>query len=100
MVLASVLPTDEIESLEPDRPCRHVPILGQAPSAKITFDRAHFIRIALGPRETSLRQSLIMSRADLTVFFRRPLSATLLVIAVALVVVPVIRQLTARRGMA
>jgi TctA family transporter len=33
------------------------------------------------------------------VFFRRPLSATVLVIAVALVIVPVIRQLTARRGM-
>jgi putative tricarboxylic transport membrane protein len=47
--------------------------------------------MVLGLRlETSLRQSLVMERGDLTIFFRRPISAILLVTAIALLMVPLI----------
>jgi len=52
------------------------------------------LALVLGPMlETSLRQSLIMSRGDLTVFIRRPVAAGLLLLAVALVVTPLVRRL-------
>jgi putative tricarboxylic transport membrane protein len=42
--------------------------------------------------ENSFRQSLIMSRGDMSIFFTRPLSLILLAVAVAAVVIPAIRN--------
>ncbi|MBI4241320.1 MAG: tripartite tricarboxylate transporter permease [Candidatus Rokubacteria bacterium] len=59
------------------------------------------LALVLGPMlETSLRQSLIMERGDLTIFFRRPLSASLLILALALILVPLVRYLAGRRALA
>lgn len=56
------------------------------------------LALVLGPMlETSLRQSLIMSRGDLSVFLRRPVSAGLLIFALALILVPVFRHVAGRR---
>jgi putative tricarboxylic transport membrane protein len=50
--------------------------------------------MVLGLRlETALRRSLLMEKGDLTVFFRRPISAALLFTAIALLVIPVIGPL-------
>lgn len=52
------------------------------------------LAFVLGPiMETSLRQSLIMSQADFTVFVTRPLSATLIGIAVLMLAQPLIRKI-------
>jgi putative tricarboxylic transport membrane protein len=52
------------------------------------------LAFVLGPiMETSLRQSLIMSQADFTVFVTRPLSATLIGIAVLMIALPLIRKI-------
>ncbi|MGH7334153.1 MAG: tripartite tricarboxylate transporter permease [Candidatus Rokuibacteriota bacterium] len=54
------------------------------------------LALVLGPMlETSLRQSLIMSRGDLTVFIARPLSAALLLLALGLLVRPLVRGVMA-----
>ena len=66
------------------------------------FEAAPLIlALVLGPMlETSLRQSLIMSRGDLTVVVTRPLSAALLLAALALLVLPPVRSALARRRLA
>ncbi len=59
------------------------------------------LALVLGPMlETSLRQSLIMFKGDLTVFLRRPVSAGLLVLALGLLLLPLIRQVIGRRALA
>jgi putative tricarboxylic transport membrane protein len=51
------------------------------------------LALVLGPMlETSLRQSLIMSRGDLAVFVTRPVSAALLAVAALLLVRPLLRR--------
>ncbi len=53
--------------------------------------------MVLGLRlETALRRSLLMEKGDLTVFFRRPISAVLLFTAIALLVIPLIGPLKKR----
>jgi putative tricarboxylic transport membrane protein len=47
--------------------------------------------------ERALRQSLMMSQGDLTILFSRPISATILVLALAILVVPLARRLNAVR---
>jgi putative tricarboxylic transport membrane protein len=48
------------------------------------------IGMILGPRaDTELRRALQISQSDFSVFFTRPISGTLLVLSVLLVVVPV-----------
>jgi putative tricarboxylic transport membrane protein len=44
--------------------------------------------------ENSLRQSLLLSHGSLAIFFTRPLSLVILLIAAAAVLVPVVRSLT------
>jgi putative tricarboxylic transport membrane protein len=57
------------------------------------------LALVLGPMlETSLRQSLIMSRGDLTVFVTRPVSAALLLVALALLARPLARGVMAWRS--
>jgi putative tricarboxylic transport membrane protein len=51
------------------------------------------LAIVLGPlAERSLRQSLLGSQGDVTVFVERPISATILAAAVVLVVLPIVRS--------
>ena len=51
------------------------------------------LAIVLGPlAERSLRQTLIGSHGDPSVFFERPISAVCIAIAVALILYPVIRN--------
>jgi len=52
----------------------------------------------LGPMmEENLRRAMLLSRGDPTVFFRRPLSLTLLLMAVALVVIVALPQISRKR---
>jgi putative tricarboxylic transport membrane protein len=52
------------------------------------------LAMILGPiLERSLQQSLMMSGGEFTVFFRRPISATLLLLAALIMLTPVARQL-------
>ncbi len=57
------------------------------------------LAIVLGPlAERSLRQTLIAERGDVTVFFERPLSATILVIAVLMFVLPLLKNLKRKKA--
>jgi len=59
------------------------------------------LALVLGPMmETSVRQSLIMSRGDLSIFFRRPLTASLLILALGLLLAPAVRRVVGRRSVA
>lgn len=60
---------------------------------KFAFEEAPLLlAFILGPMiETSLRQSLIVGKGSFTIFFKRPISAILVSIALLLYVVPVIR---------
>jgi putative tricarboxylic transport membrane protein len=56
------------------------------------------LAMILGPiLERSLQQSLMMSGGEFMVFLRRPISATLLVLAALLMLTPVVRQLWKKR---
>lgn len=59
---------------------------------KMDFDIAPFIlAVVLGPMfEEAMRQSLIMSRGNLSVFFYRPISAIFLIIAVIMVLISIV----------
>jgi putative tricarboxylic transport membrane protein len=53
------------------------------------------LAIVLGPlAEPALRQSLIGSHGDMTIFFTRPISGTILIVALLLILLPVIKLLT------
>ncbi len=60
---------------------------------KLQFDAAPLIlALILGPiMENSLRQSLIASRGDFSIFFARPISGALLAAVLALVILPALR---------
>ena len=59
------------------------------------------LAIVLGPlAERSLRQSLISSQGDPTIFFTRPISLACILIAVALILVPVYQKIKKRRNAA
>jgi putative tricarboxylic transport membrane protein len=60
---------------------------------KFRFDAAPLIlALILGPiMENSLRRSLIASRGDFSIFWGRPISAVLLALALALVILPALR---------
>jgi putative tricarboxylic transport membrane protein len=62
---------------------------------KFDFESAPFIlAVVLGPMmEKAFRQSVIMSQGDLTTFLRRPLSGTILGVAILLLVLPMFRAL-------
>lgn len=66
---------------------------------KMKFDVAPMIlALVLGPfMERSLGQSLYMSRGDPWIFFQRPISATLLIVLLAILIVPTIRRFVANR---
>ena len=46
--------------------------------------------------ERALRQSLIMSDASVSIFFTRPIAATLTIVAIGLLLLPLFRRLLAR----
>jgi putative tricarboxylic transport membrane protein len=57
------------------------------------------LAIVLGPlAERSLRQTLIGEQGDMTVFFTRPLSGTIMALAVLLVALPVIKKMRSAKG--
>ena len=62
---------------------------------KFKYEAAPLIlAFVLGPRfETALRRSLLLQRGDLTIFLTRPISAVLLAIAVALILLPLIPKI-------
>jgi putative tricarboxylic transport membrane protein len=59
---------------------------------KFDYEAAPLIlALVLGPRwENSLKQSLLLQNGDLTIFFTRPISAAFLIVAVALIIIPLI----------
>lgn len=59
------------------------------------------LAIVLGPlTERALRQSLIAEQGDITTFVDRPLSATILVLAVLLTVLPIIKMMRHKKAKA
>ena len=66
---------------------------------KISLEAAPMVlAFVLGPMmETALRQSLIKSRGSFSIFFSRPISATCLIIAIALMVIPLLPWFRRRR---
>jgi putative tricarboxylic transport membrane protein len=66
--------------------------LGYSPAALV-------LALVLGPlAERALRQSLIISDAGLGIFFLRPISGVLMVLALAAIAVPVARTFLFRKG--
>ena len=64
--------------------------LGYSPAALV-------LALVLGPlAERALRQSLIISDAGILIFFTRPISAVLVVVALAAVAVPMVRAIRGR----
>jgi putative tricarboxylic transport membrane protein len=65
---------------------------------KFGFEPAPLVlAMILGPQlEASLRRSLIFSRGDLLVFFERPIAATLMALALLMVLSPLIRAVLRR----
>ena len=57
------------------------------------------LAIVLGPlAERSLRQSLLASQGDPSIFIERPISATCMFLALVLIVLPLVRRLLRRRA--
>jgi putative tricarboxylic transport membrane protein len=66
--------------------------LGYSPAALV-------LALVLGPlAERALRQSLIISDAGLGIFFTRPISAVLTVLALAAIAVPITKVLRSQLG--
>jgi len=66
---------------------------------KFDFEPAPLVlAMILGPQlEAALRRSLIGARGDLTVFFQRPIAATLMVLAILMLLSPLARRLLRAR---
>ena len=57
------------------------------------------LAIVLGPlAETSMRQSLLISDGSFLIFFTRPISGPIMLVAIALFLLPLIQRLRGRRG--
>jgi putative tricarboxylic transport membrane protein len=55
--------------------------------------------LVLGPlAEKSLRQSLTLSRGDWSIFFTRPVSAVLMILAITVLLRPLVRKALIRRA--
>ena len=66
---------------------------------KFDFEPAPLVlAMILGPQlEASLRRSLIYSRGDLGIFFQRPIAATLMALALLMLLSPVLRWMLSRK---
>ena len=66
---------------------------------KISLEAAPMVlAFVLGPMmETALRQALIKSKGSFSIFFTRPISATCLIIAIALMIIPLLPWFRRRR---
>jgi putative tricarboxylic transport membrane protein len=64
------------------------------------FEGAPFIlAMVLGPiMETSLRQSLLISRGNFNIFFARPICAVLMVVTAAFLIWPMVRRRSTAEG--
>jgi len=59
------------------------------------------LAIVLGPlAETSMRQSLLISDGSFLIFFTRPISGPIMLVAIALFLLPLIQRFRGRRGAA
>jgi len=68
---------------------------------KFDFDPAPLVLgLVIAPLRAQLRQSLVMSNGDWTIFFRRPISVTLLAICLGLLVLGRVSTLPAGTGAA
>ena len=57
------------------------------------------LAIVLGPiAEPAMRQSLLLSQGDPTIFFTRPISGVIMVAAVILIVLPMVKIMRDRSG--
>jgi putative tricarboxylic transport membrane protein len=67
---------------------------------KLSLEAAPMVlAFVLGPMmETALRQALIKSKGSFTIFFTRPISATCLIIAIALMIMPLLPWFRRRPG--
>ncbi|MBT2689251.1 tripartite tricarboxylate transporter permease [Bacillus sp. ISL-47] len=67
---------------------------------KLEYPTAPFIlSLVLAPlAEDSFRQSLILSRGELSIFFTRPISLTLMVLAILFLVYPIIKKTLLNKG--
>ena len=61
---------------------------------KFRYDGAPMVLALVlgGELETSLRQSLMLSRGDFSIFISRPISLGFLIVALLLLIVPIITQ--------
>ena len=61
---------------------------------RVGFEGAPFIlAMVLGPiMETSLRQSLLISRGNFSIFFTRPICAVLMVLTAVFLLAPLVRR--------
>jgi putative tricarboxylic transport membrane protein len=66
---------------------------------KFDFEPAPLVlAMILGPQlEASLRRSLIYSHGDLMVFFERPIAATLMALALLMLLSPILRSVLSRK---
>jgi putative tricarboxylic transport membrane protein len=56
------------------------------------------LAIVLGPiAEPTLRQSLLMSSGDPSIFFTRPIAAPIMIIAIILILLPALKYLRPRK---
>ncbi|HEX7125412.1 MAG TPA: tripartite tricarboxylate transporter permease [Thermodesulfobacteriota bacterium] len=67
---------------------------------KAGFDPAPMVlALILGPMlELNFRQALILSQGDLTAFVRHPIAAVLLLVAAVLLVLPIVQDLSRKKG--
>jgi putative tricarboxylic transport membrane protein len=57
------------------------------------------LAIVLGPiAEPTLRQSLLMSSGDPSIFFTRPIAAPIMIIAIILILLPALKYLRPRKA--
>ena len=70
-------------------------------TAKMDYPQAPLVLALVlgGVMEVSLRQSLKMSQGDMSVFFSRPLAATIMAIVIVIVLWPLLSRLRVRSGL-
>ena len=75
-------------------------LLGYA-TTKMDYPQAPLVLALVlgGVMEVSLRQSLKMSQADMSIFFTRPIAATIMAIVVVIVLWPLLSRLRVRSGL-
>ena len=103
--LLSAMPSDAVSldwlagaHREQLRLCDALEEIADSLPASVNRQKCIYAAMVLGPlMEENLRRALLISRGDWTVFLTRPLSATLIAIAVFLLVLALLPALRAKR---